>query len=143
VLSKAVPIINAVTGVIVPKLDENRGWLFMFDLFSRIIFVLVTVFVGFVSVEGRQLLQSIKEHEIRLTIIESRKYTTADALRDLRQTSAELQSVKAWVETSYPPKYLLDNVNEIKLDLKEIQRMVQTNSVSIQSMIAQHQRDMP
>lgn len=92
----------------------------------------LTTAVGIVAWQGQQVLNrmdkmqtQIYEQDKRLEIIESNRYTPTEALRDQTSTQKEMNTKFELLRTaiekaSVPPDYLLEDIREIKEELKKV-----------------------
>ena len=76
--------------------------------------VAVGIVGGILSWQFQQALASVRDHDVAIARIEANRYTAQDAINDFRQLSIEIQGLRSWVETNYPPKSLLEDIQEIK-----------------------------
>lgn len=60
-------------------------------------------------------LDMIHDHEKRLVVIESNRYTSHNAIRDRLE-------LKDWIQTHFPPASLKEDIREIKEDIRDIER---------------------
>ena len=109
----------------------------LWETISRIVFLILTVCIALLAFEGRSLLKRIDRletitvrHENKLTAIEANRYTSQDAVIDVRQTADQIHQLRNWIEKNYPPKWLQNDVNELKSEIRELRRLMITNSTS-------------
>lgn len=77
------------------------------------------------------------ENDRRITRIEANRYTSADAVADRREQSRELTAIRQdvanqlrelrqWFEDKYPPKWLKDDLLDVKRELKTLRDEVKS-----------------
>lgn len=77
------------------------------------------------------------DHEVRLSRIEGNRYSSADAVKDNRlimdaltalrnSITNDLEEHRTWVETNYPPTWLVDDIDELKADVRTLSSSVQS-----------------
>ena len=92
----------------------------LIDIASKIIFVIVSIFIGIVAFEGRTIVRGMADHERRITHIEANRYTANDALQDMRIINRSVVELRQWIEDRYPPTWLKTDVEELKLEVREL-----------------------
>jgi len=103
-----------------PPMEKTPGPLQLLDITMRVLFLVVTLFVGVVAYQGNTLMKSVNDHEKRIVAIEANRYTSKDAVTDMRLVNANLSALRTWIEASYPPEWLRDDVNELKEEIKKM-----------------------
>lgn len=90
------------------------------DIISKVTMGVLTVILGFVAWQGQSILETLRDHEMRLVRIEANRYTAQDAIHDRRQYTQEIRLLREWVEENFPPAWLRDDIDELKRDVREI-----------------------
>jgi hypothetical protein len=88
------------------------------DIAAKVFMLVATCFVALVAYEGKTLVSAMHDHEKRITAIESSRYTSTDALRDMRDINVSINGLKTWIETRYPPDWLKKDVDELKDEMR-------------------------
>lgn len=106
-----------------------------FDWVLRVTFTVLTILVGVIAWQGKQVITHSEENrqailglDRRVTAIESNRYTSQDAVQDNRAVQAELRALREWIENNYPPEWLLEDVKEIKDELRSIREKLNRSS---------------
>ena len=98
----------------------------------RVVTGVLTLLIAIIAFQGQQVLRTIAEHETRIVRIESNNYTGTDAARDNKEISAAMAQLEAtiriemqkqldWMQKNHPAPWLVQDVAEIKSELKELQ----------------------
>lgn len=98
----------------------NGNMKLFIDITSKIVFVIVSIFIGIVAYEGRTIVRGMADHERRITHIEANRYTANDALQDMRIVNRSVVELRRWIEDRYPPTWLKQDVEELKLEVKQL-----------------------
>jgi len=98
------------------------------DHSTKVVFYLLTLLMAIVAWQGKQALSRIEKNteaiqkiDKRVTSIEADRYTSRDAVVDNRATAKEIAGMRTWIESSFPPKWLQDDISEIKQSIKELE----------------------
>ena len=86
----------------------------VFDVGVKILFVVLTMLVGVIAHQGREVLSSIADHEVRLTRVEASRYTPENARRDAEVQRSEM---KEFITLHIRP--MQETLSEIKQAVKE------------------------
>ena len=89
--------------------------------------ILSVVVLGVLSYVGRNIVDKqesmsvrLQENTLRITRIESNRYTSADALSDHRMVANEINELRKWVEDNFPPPWLREQMSELKAEIRKL-----------------------
>jgi len=100
------------------KFLEKLDWPMTREIFegtTKVLFWVLTLLVGVIAYQGKEVLQSINDHEVRLTSIEASRYTTENARRDEIEFRAEMR------------EFITLHIAPINSALSEIKQAVKDN----------------
>ena len=86
----------------------------LFEKSLKIAFWILTLLVAVIAYQGERVLRSVEDHEKRLTTIEARLYTAADAATDHK---ADREDMKEFIALNLTP--ISQSLAEIKETVKE------------------------
>lgn len=112
-----------------PHVFLNGNTKKIFDIVGRVVFISLSLFVGVVAYEGKNLIQGMQDHEKRISKIEGNRYTSNDALADMRRINASVVDLRTWIEDKYPPTWLKQDVEELKLEVRSLRLQMLQNSL--------------
>ena len=98
----------------------NGSTKMVIDVITKAVFVLVSLFVGVVAFEGKQLIRNVQVNSSEIHAIKSNRYTSNDALEDMRLVNKAVVELRSWIEMRYPPTWLKQDVEELKLEVREL-----------------------
>lgn len=114
---KRVSIMNAASSKMQKAEDRSSGWPTAgtaIDTLVKLLFIVLTALVAIIAYQGREVLKSITDHEVRITKIEASRYTVEDARRDADSQRLEL---KEFISLNIKP--MQETLIEIKQAVKE------------------------
>ena len=88
------------------------------DVLSKILSLVLTAVLGFLTWQGQMVLSELNEHDKRLARIEANRYTSSDAISDQRMITAEVRQLRTWVEDNFPPSWLREDISELRNDVR-------------------------
>lgn len=97
--------------------EKKVDWLMAekaFDVAVKALFIVLTMLVAVIAYQGREVLNRIADHEVRLTKVEASRYTPADAKRDQRLAHDDM---KDFITLHLVP--VAESLREIKEAVKE------------------------
>lgn len=108
---------NAASSKMQKAEDRSSGWPTAgtaIDTLVKLLFIVLTALVAIIAYQGREVLKSITDHEVRITKIEASRYTVEDARRDADSQRLEL---KEFISLNIKP--MQETLIEIKQAVKE------------------------
>lgn len=90
------------------------------DVTVKLLFVASSLVLGLVSFEGRHILAEVRANSAEIKEIKGNRYTSGDALNDMRLVNKSVIDLRTWIEDRYPPTWLKQDVDELKLEVREL-----------------------
>lgn len=105
----------------------------IFEATTKAMFWVLTLLVGVIAYQGQAVIQSVSNHEVRLTTIEASRYTQKDATEDYKEYTQQIRGLVAQQakDADAVKQEIKDfvslHVEPIREDLKEIKEAVKEN----------------
>lgn len=104
------------------------------DIGSKVLFFIMTLFVGLVAYEGKTLVTAMHDHEKRISVTEANRYTSSDAITDMRAVNQNISDLKDWMQQQYPPVWLKEDVLELREETKTLRNTVSEMRADIRAL---------